>query len=157
MASGHHIGQYSLDYDSSFPVIGIPHSYVSPFHTRANIFLNVQICSHASFNSPKSIHSLHNKVATLVWQSSFARSSCSLSSNHIKTTILLNTYLSLFTCLWVHSRYSLLIGSLNFLPNTSLKTQIKYNLFYVFPDHPAQKYPEQTSIVIQLTLKKCGG
>ena len=130
MASGHHIGQYSPDYGSSFPVTGISQSYVSSHHTRANMLLSVQICSHHAYslNSPQKTHCLHNKVPSLVWQSALARPPHSLYSNYIKATRLLNIYISFFISLLVYGRYCPLIGSLNFVLNTSLKIQLKYNL-----------------------------
>lgn len=66
------------------------------------------------------------------------QTSPSLYSNHIKATILLNIYLALLTSFPVHGRYSLLIG-ITFLLNTSLKTQLKNNLFVSLSRSP---YPE---------------
>lgn len=143
MASSYHNGQYSLEYGSSFPVTGLSCPCVSPCCLRANIFLNVQICSHhaSSLNFPKTTHCLHNKVPTLVWQSSLARPPYFLYSNHIKATRLLIICLSLLTSLPVHGRYSLLLGSLTFLLNTSLKTQLKNNLFVSLSWSPHPEVP----------------
>lgn len=93
------IGRYGLAYRSSFVVSGFPHSCISALYTRANVFLDIQICScHASsFNFPKTPHCLHNTVQTLAWQLACARPFHSLDSKHIKVTMLLDSYLSLLT------------------------------------------------------------
>lgn len=150
MAAGYHIGQppiwcISLAYGSSLPLNGIPHSCVSLPHLRANIFLNIQICSwHPPLLSQgSSVPMKHRSNSPMEF--SLPRCSHALYSSHIRALGWLNIHLPL-PSFPMYGSHSLLFDSFNLLLQTSWNTQLKHHLLYKsslitsptgYPGHPS--------------------
>ena len=148
MAAGYHIGWppiwcLSLAYGSSLPLNGIPHSCVSLLHSRANIFLNIQICSwHPPLLSQGSaVPMKHSSNSPM--ELSLPRCSHAVYSNHIRALGWLNIHLPP-PSFPVYGSHSFLFDSFSLLLQTSWKTELKHHLYKSslitsptgYPGHP---------------------